>query len=312
MTRRGATPVTLVVMAAGLGSRYGGLKQMDPVGPNGETFIDYSVYDAIRSGFGRIVFVVQESFEAAFRRRMEPVLDGRAGRAYVCQRLADLPRGIPPRPDRTKPWGTGQAVLACRCAVDGPFAVINADDFYGQDAFALLYRFLENAAQQRGLPEYAVVGYRLENTLTDYGTVSRGVCSVDRNGYLEDIVERKRVERHDGVGLSVEPGGSETRIPLDETVSMNMWGFTPALFDALEKRFAEFLSDPSRDPERSEFLLPEVIGELVRAGRCRVRVLPTAGRWFGVTYREDRSISAQRITRLVADGIYPPALWAAP
>jgi len=309
VTPRDPRPPALVVMAAGMGSRYGGLKQIDPIGPGGETFIDYSVYDAILAGFRRIVFVIQESFEGAFRERMEPILAGRAEARYVCQRLTDLPGGVPPRTDRTKPWGTGQAVLACRAAVDGGFGVINADDFYGRDAFEMLRRFLAED-ERRDPREYAVVGYRLENTLTDHGTVSRGVCTIDRDGYLTDIVERKEVKRQRGAAVAREPDGSEIHLPLDAIVSMNMWGFSTSLFDELERRFVEFLRDPGRDRERSEFLLPEVVGALVRSGRCRVRVLPTEGRWFGVTYREDRPIGVERIAELIRAGVYPAHLWS--
>lgn len=299
---------TLVVLAAGMGSRYGGLKQVDPVGPNGEVILDYSVYDALRAGFGKVVFVVSEAIEAVFRERIGRAIEAQCEVVYVLQRMSDAPPGFRSPPGREKPWGTGHATLACRDVVNGPFAVINADDFYGRSAFALLADYLARV-QHRGGYEYCMVGYVLENTLTEHGSVSRGVCTVGDDGRLVEIHERTRIERFGDVARYAEDEGRWAEIPLDRIVSMNAWGFTPEFFDALESRFVVFLEQRRRDLSKGEYFLPEVVGALIREGMAQVEVLKTDERWFGVTYQEDRARVKQAIERLVQDDQYPGRLW---
>lgn len=299
---------TLVVLAAGMGSRYGGLKQMDPVGPNGETILEYSIFDAVRAGFGRVVFVIRRDFEGPFREMAAGRFEGRIAVEYAFQELEDLPRGFAVPAGRTKPWGTTQAVLAAEAAVTTPFGVINADDFYGAECYAVLGRHLD-AQADAGTGEYAMVGYQLEGTLSDSGAVARGLCRVGADGLLESIVELLSVER-DGVGAkSTSPTGEVMALSGDETVSMNMWGFTPAVFGQLREQFRSFLERQGGD-EKSECYLPTTVNELIRGEGARVRVLRTTARWFGVTYREDRARVMEEIGRLVQSGAYPARLWA--
>jgi hypothetical protein len=297
---------TLVILAAGVGSRFGGDKQVEAVGPNGETIIDYSAFDALRAGFERIVLVVRDELESAFRERFDPILSERCDLAYVVQRLEDLPDGFTVPVERAKPWGTGQAVLACRDVVDGPFAVINADDFYGRSAFELLAAFLNGPAGSR-VGESAVVGYRLDRTLTEHGTVSRGICQLDNDGCLRSIVERKRVARRDDGIAYTEDGEHWHAIERDALASMNAWGFAPNLFETFGKRFERFLAaGPSSG---DEFFIPSEIGDMVAEGSARVRVLRSKDAWYGVTYREDVSRTREGIARLVGAGVYPAPLW---
>ena len=305
MVQRGKR-LALVIMAAGMGRRYGGLKQVEPIGPHGELIIDYSIYDALRAGFKRIVLVVRDELESAFRERFDPILSERCDVAYVVQCLDDLPDGFTVPVDRAKPWGTGQAVLACRNVVDGPFAVVNADDFYGRSGYVLLAGFLGGATPE-GAPEYAIVGYPLDQTLTDHGAVSRGICRLGEGDDLESIVERKRVARRGGGIAFTEDGETWQTIPDDAVVSMNMWGFTPDLFAEFDSRFSEFLSaGPGED---SEFLVPAAVGEMVAEDRARVRVLRSQDAWFGVTYREDVPRAQEGIAKLTATAVYPTPLW---
>lgn len=299
---RGRRRPTLVIMAAGIGRRYGGLKQVEPVGPSGEWIVDYSVFDAIRAGFGRIVFVVRDELEEALRARFGAALAGRCEVDYVHQRLDDLPAGFAPPTDRVKPWGTGQAVLACRNLLDGPFAVINADDFYGRSGYELLVHFLGNRTG-----DHALVAFPLERTLTEHGTVSRGICRLGEDGTLDSIVERKRVARRDGRIAYTEDG--ETWLPVADgaIASMNMWGFAPGILVDLRERFVSFLEDDPAPDE--EFFIPSVVGELLAEGRVRVRVLRSRDPWFGVTYREDLPRTREAIADLVEAGAYPAPLW---
>lgn len=297
---------TLVVMAAGIGSRYGGLKQIDPVGPAGEIVIDYSIYDAIRAGFERVVFVIRRDIEAPFRAIADAHFAGRIAVDYVFQELNDLPAGFATPPDRKKPWGTGQAILAARAAVRGPFGVINADDFYGRRSFEILAAFLRGA--DPAATDYALVGFTLRNTLSEHGAVARGVCAVDGAGRLTAIAERLKIEK-DGAGARYEEGGVWHPLTGDEPVSMNMWGFTPRLFESLDSGFRAFLPGAMSNP-KSEFLVPTHIGDEVRAGRARVRVLATPEQWFGVTYPEDKPAVAAGIRALIAQGAYPASLWS--
>ena len=297
----------LVVMAAGLGSRYGGAKQIDPVGPTGQVLLDYAVYDAIRAGFGKIVFVIRADFADAFKAATGRWVERRVETAYVYQDLADLPAGLAPPPGRTKPWGTGQAILAAREAVDGPFAAINADDLYGAGPFRLLADRLEVARDTPGAAEFCMVGYVLERTLTDHGHVARGVCQVDPNGYLARITERTRIQRFGPAVRFTEDGETWTDLAPETIVSMNMWGFTPCFFDALAAGFETFLEENLNRP-KSEFLIPGVVDSMIRSGRARVSVLPTDEQWYGVTYRQDKPRVSDAIAELVRRGVYPEDL----
>jgi hypothetical protein len=301
----------LVVMAAGIGSRYGGLKQIDPVGPHGELIIDYSVYDALQAGFETIVFLIRRDIEALFRARVGDTIAARAEVRYVFQELTDLPPGYsPPRlppPTRQKPWGTAHAVLCCRHAVQTPFAAINADDFYGRGAFAVLAEYLRGV--EPTARDYALVGYPLANTLSEHGYVSGAECRINAEGYLTDVRERLRVERRGEGILYSDDGAAWTPISGDTLVSMNMWGFTPAIFPALATHFVRFLDENADRLDKAEFLLPNVVGDMVRSGEARVRVLPTTECWFGVTYQEDRPRVQAAIQALVTRGLYPSPLW---
>ena len=298
----------LVIMAAGIGSRYGGLKQLDAVGPSGEIIIDYSIYDAIRAGFSKVVFVIRRDIEAAFREKIGNRIQDRIETAYVFQELDQIPEGFPLPLGRTKPWGTGQAVLICREEIDRPFAVINSDDFYGASSFAGLADYLRQASDRDGVADYCMMGFTLKNTLSEFGTVSRGFCRVDREGYLEDIQERLKI-RKTGEKVSYTENGSDWIEENPESiVSMNMWGFTPGIFPELEKGFSTFLREKIEIP-KSEYLLPEEVGMLVRNKKATVKVIPTAEKWFGVTYPEDKPLVQKAIGILVDEGVYPKMLW---
>ena len=299
---------TLVIMAAGMGSRYGGLKQIDPVGTSGEIVIDYALYDAIRAGFGRAVFVIRRDIEDAFRAAIEPRLGGRIPVAYAFQERDDLPEGFAVPEGRAKPWGTGQAILACRRLVREPFAVINADDFYGPRSFGLLADFLRQADPARSA--YALVGYVLRNTLSDHGAVTRAVCRDDGAGRLAAIVERAKIEK-DGPGARFRDGDAWAALTGDERVSMNMFGFTPSLFGHLEQAFREFLAREGAAPG-AEFLIPTVVGDLIARHRATVDILPTPESWLGVTYPEDKPAVVAGIRKRIAEGTYPERLWDAP
>jgi NDP-sugar pyrophosphorylase family protein len=297
----------LVVMAAGIGSRYGGMKQIDPVGPSGEIVLDYAVYDAVRAGFGRVVFVIRKETEAMFREKIGETIERHVDTRYVYQELDALPEGYAVPAGRTKPWGTAHAVLCAAPAVDAPFAVINADDFYGRDSFRILHDHLASARDRNGVYDYCMVGFRLRNTLTEYGHVSRGVCTIGDDGYLQSIVERTRIRRF---GESVKYAVSDEQweeIPGDSVVSMNMWGFTPSYMEELKRRFPRFL-DKRIDEPKAEFFVPTVVNELIEEDTARVKVLPTTDQWFGVTYKEDRSMVVEAIGRLVEEGRYPSRL----
>lgn len=300
----------LIVMAAGIGSRYGGLKQMDPVGPNGEIIVDYSVYDALRAGFGKVVFLIRRDIEEAFREKVGRAVEKRVDTAYVFQDIENLPPGFTVPPDRTKPWGTGHAVLCCKDVVDRPFAAINADDFYGATAYQALAAYLREARDQDGVGDYCLVGYALRNTLSEHGHVARGICEVTPDGYLANLRERTRIQRFpDGIKYS-DDGISWVTLPEETIASMNMWGFTPGFFGALEARFPVFLRTNAANLSKAEFLLPNIVGEMAKEGAARVKVLSTSERWFGMTYREDRAQVQAEILQLVRKGLYPTPLWA--
>jgi hypothetical protein len=301
--------LTLVVMAAGIGSRYGGLKQVDPIGPNGEIIIHYSVYDALRAGFSRVVFVIRRDIEAAFRETIGAEIERRADVTYVYQELTDLPPGFSVPAGRVKPWGTAHAVHCCKKVVKTPFAAINADDFYGADAYRALAGYLKEARDRNGIHDYSMVGYVLRNTVSEHGYVARGVCKVTPAGYLNSIRELVHIEAlPDGIGNRDEHD-HWTPLPADSAVSMNFWGFTLSLFDELEERFPRFLAQNMENP-KAEFLRPNLVGDLVREKRARVKVLPTDARWFGVTYQADRPLVQAAVRDLIAQGRYPENLWS--
>ena len=284
-----------------MGSRYGGLKQMDPVGRSGETLLDYSVFDAIRSGFERVVFVIRRDFEEEFRENVGRRFEERIDVDYVFQQLNDLPEGFSVPEERAKPWGTGHAIWCARTAVDSPFLAINADDFYGREAIADVGTFL--AAQPVDATEYCMAGYRLDTTLSENGPVSRGVCEIDPAGLLSGIREFTKIERGpDGIFCE------GARFLGSERVSLNCWGFTPAVFSGLEALFSQFLSEHA-DEEKSEFYIPAAVFGLLTSGHATVRVLPVESHWFGVTYREDRPGVVKSLAGLTAQGNYPVPLW---
>lgn len=290
-------------MAAGMGSRYGGLKQVDPVGPDGETILDYSVYDALCAGFGKLVFVIRKDIEQPFREMVGSRFEKRVPVEYVFQELDKLPQGFSVPAGRTKPWGTAHAVLVAASAIHEPFAVINADDFYGATGFRVLAQHL-----QSGTADYAMVGFVLRNTLSDFGTVARGTCQVSNDGFLQGVLELTNIAR-DGVhARNTDADGRVTSLTGDEVVSMNMWGFTPQIFGQLQEYFHRFLKLHGSDM-KSECFLPNVVNESVLAGRVRVKVLHTDDLWFGVTYRDDHARVVDSIGRLIRGGSYPERLW---
>ncbi|MCI9244293.1 MAG: nucleotidyltransferase [Alistipes sp.] len=296
---------TLFVLAAGMGSRYGGLKQLDGVGPHGETIMDYSIFDAVRSGFGKVVFVIRRDFEQDFREKVLAKYANHVPVEVVFQSVDALPEGFACPAERTKPWGTNHAVLMGKDAIREPFAVINADDFYGRDGFRVLAEWL---SQAEGENRYCMVGYRVGNTLSESGTVSRGVCRTDAEGYLTGVTERTDIARVNGeITFTGDDGRPETT-PETTPVSMNMWGFTPDYFRYSEELFKTFLAE-NIDRPKAEFYIPFVVNELIVSGKATVEVLDTTARWFGVTYAEDRQGVVDKIRALVDAGEYPEKLW---
>ena len=298
----------LVIMAAGIGSRYGGLKQIDPVGPSGEILIDYAIYDALKAGFSRVVFIIRHHFEQDFRDMIGRNIEHRAEVSYVFQEIDALPAGLAVPPGRTKPWGTGHAALVAAPCVDAPAAIINADDYYGARAFQALHKYL-SGAKDSSTYDYCMVGYELENTLTEHGHVARGVCGVSAEGQLESVVERTKIQCIDGKTCYADPSGAWVALPPRSTVSMNMWGVTPSFFAELGARFSPWLRRSAQDL-KAEFFLPTVVNELVIEKKARVHVLTSPDRWYGVTYREDKPIVAAAIGELIAKGVYPSRLWS--
>jgi hypothetical protein len=303
------TDPTLVVMAAGVGSRYGGLKQIDPVGLNGEIIIDYSIYDALKAGFHRVVFIIRRDIEAAFREKIGRTVETRVDTVYVFQELSRLPEGFAVPAGRTKPWGTAHAVLSCKGVVRAPFAVINSDDFYGATAFQVMADYVRQAQDRTDTYDYCMVGYRLANTLSEHGHVARGICTVTPAGYLVDVRERTRIQRfEDGIKYT-EDGATWVALSPDSTVSLNTWGFTLGAFSEFEARFPLFLRKNAANLTKAEYYLPEVVGDLVREGKARVKVLPTKERWYGVTYQQDRPRVQAAIREMIQRGVYPERLW---
>ncbi len=295
---------TLLVLAAGIGSRYGSLKQLDTLGPNGETIIDYSVFDAIRAGFGKVVFIIRHHIESEFRNVFLNRFLDRIEVDYVFQEIENIPSGILIHPERKKPWGTGHAVLMAKEIINEPFAVINADDFYGAEAFQVMADFLQSAVDTN----YAMVGYQIENTLSEYGNVSRGVCEI-ADGYLVRIDERINIARNerDTIAYFDEMGASFTLFP-NTVVSMNFWGFTPGFFQQLQNSFDEFIVSNAQTL-KSEFYIPTVVNKLLNQGAARVKVLESTADWFGITYREDKENAAATLQKLINRKIYPSQLW---
>ena len=301
----------LVVMAAGMGSRYGGLKQLDPVGNHGQLIIDYSIYDARRAGFETVVFVIKRELEEAFKAgigdRLSKVIDVR----YAFQELSDLPEGYSVPEGRVKPWGTCHAILAARDVVDGPFAVVNADDYYGPEGFREIYDYLAGNPDRPGCYEFAMVGYRLGNTVTENGSVARGICEEDEHNFLVRVTERTRIEAEGADARFTEDGGETwTHLSGDTVVSMNLWGFTRSFMDEARARFPAFLDKTlAENPLKGEYFLPSVVTQLLDEHKARVKVLRSADKWYGVTYREDRPVVLKAIADMTASGLYPDNLW---
>ncbi len=300
---------TLFLLAAGMGSRYGGLKQLDALGPNGETIMDYSIYDAIQAGFGKIVWVIRRDFEDQFRNQILKKYEGHVPCELCFQALDDLPEGFTVPEGRVKPWGTNHAVLMGKDVIKEPFCVINCDDFYNRDAFMAIGKFLADLPEgSKG--KYAMVGFRVGNTLSENGSVARGICSTDENGNLKDIVERTEIETIDGVICYKEDGEWKPVGGENVPVSMNMWGFTPDYFAYSEEYFKEFLSDPKNmENLKAEFFIPLMIDKLINEGTATCKVLDTTSKWFGVTYAADRPGTVERIKSLVDAGVYPSPLF---
>ena len=297
----------LVIMAAGMGSRYGGLKQMDPMDEQGHIIMDFSVYDAREAGFEKGVFIIKKEFEDVFRRTIGDRVSRSMEVAYAFQDLNDLPEGFSVPEGRVKPWGTAHALLSARHVVNGPFVAINADDYYGKQAFRDQYRFLTETEDESSRYHYSMSGYHLANTLTENGHVSRGVCTTDARGYLTDIVERTRIEWKDGVpAYTLDEGVTWTSLPAETPVSMNMWGFGRSFLAETEARFADFLNRGlAENPMKCEYYIPSVVHELLAAGRADVRVMTTPDKWYGVTYKEDKPMVQKAIADMKARGLYP-------
>jgi len=301
--------LALVVLAAGVGSRYGGLKQLESVGPAGETLLEYSIFDALRAGFDHIVLVIRPETEGDFRESLGSRLANRVGVSIVYQEITDLPDGVSPPANRSKPWGTGHAVLAVEAAIAGPFAVINADDFYGRDAFRVLGEFMR-VFRPGSVPTFALAGFEVGPTLSDAGPVSRGLCRAGESGWLERIVEILKLTKKGEGGVFTDASGTEYGVPPDALVSMNMWGFTPEIFPELRTRFLGFLDDEQTAADgRREFLIPDVVQGMIAENRAHVRVLRHKGLWCGITFPEDQSQARELIADLVEHGEYPSRLW---
>ena len=301
----------LVVMAAGMGSRYGGMKQIDPVGPNGQVIMDYSLYDARRAGFETVVFVIKHEIEAAFKAAIGDRVSKVMQVHYAFQQLDELPAGYTIPEGRAKPWGTCHAVLAAKPFIDGPFAVVNADDYYGPEAFRVMYEYLSTHSDGE-LYDYCMVSYLLQNTVSENGSVARGVCKANPDGTLHSVAERTRIETYAGGIHYTEDGGeSWTDLPGETPVSMNLWGFGKSFLEEADRRFAGWLDENlAKNPLKCEYFLPLVVTELLEEGKARVQLLHSADKWYGVTYREDKPVVVDAIARMTREGLYPEDLWA--
>jgi len=296
---------TLLVLAAGMGTRYGGNKQLDEVGPSGETIIDYSIYDAIRSGFGKIVFVIRQDIEEQVRERFVDRLQGKIEVDYVFQEIANLPEGVRVAPDRSKPWGTSHAILVTKDKIKEPFGVINADDYYGVESFTILRDFLVNDMDPNN---YCIVGYKLGNTLSDHGHVNRGICKAGEDGLLRHIVETRQIEKTKDGATAPGPDGQPLHFTGNEIVSMNLWGFKPSCFDFLGKEFRNFINNYGMDL-KSELDIPTSVDKFVKSGEITIKILMSNERWFGVTYREDKPFVVENIKKMIRKGIYPARIY---
>lgn len=295
---------TLVLLAAGMGSRYGGLKQLDPMGPNGETLMDYSIFDAIRAGFGKVVFVIRHDIEEAFKSSIGSKYEKYIPVEYAFQSLDDLPQGFSVPDGRVKPWGTGHAVYAARNVVKGPFVLINADDFYGSDGYLKMSKFL--AAGNPG--EFAMCGFLMKNTVSENGSVSRGICDIDGNGNLVNVVEHTKIFKENGKYISKSDGRADEEFAADTVVSMNMWGFQDTLFEYLEDLFIEFLKEKGTEL-KSEFYIPAVVDSLVKQNKITAKVIVSESSWFGITYQEDKPEVQKSLKELIVNGVYPEKLF---
>ena len=296
---------TLLILAAGMASRYGSMKQTQGFGPGGETIMDYSIYDAISAGFKKVVFIIREDFAGDFKEIFEPKLKDKVAVGYVYQDLHDFVNGYQVPAERTKPWGTAHAVLCAKDAIKEPFAVINADDFYGRDAFEKAHEFLTTTCRDN---LYSIIGYELAKTLSENGSVSRGVCEVDADNNLVSIAERTKIYRDDNNKITYEEGDKKFEVPFDSKVSMNFWCFDPSVFSFIKKIFLEFLSQNGSDP-KAEFFIPIIGDRFIQEGRGAIKVIPTSAQWFGVTYREDAPVVQESLNRLIRSGEYPVRLW---
>ena len=301
---------TLVVMAAGMGSRFGGgIKQLEPLGPNGEVLMLYSIYDAIQAGFNKVVFITRKELLDTFEELVTSKIKSSIEVEYVFQEIDDLPEGFQPPEGRVKPWGTGQAILICKDLVKEPFIVINADDYYGRIAFNEIHKHLVNTRKSTDIYDFCMAGFILGNTLSDNGAVTRGVCSLDEKGNLSDVNETENIIKTiSGAGIEAEDG-SVSPIDCDNKVSMNMWGFTPEIFKELEAGFIEFLKSPGLNPVKGEYLLPTIVDNLIKLGKAEVKVLETNDKWFGVTYQADKECVKEALKTLVENGTYPNKLF---
>jgi hypothetical protein len=300
---------TLLILAAGMGSRYGGLKQIEGFGPSGETLMDYSIHDALAAGFGKVVFVIRRDFETDFRRIVGAKYEGRVAVDYVFQSLDHLPPGLSPTEGRTKPWGTTHAIWCARHVVNEPFVSINGDDYYGKNAYQIVAEHLGRHILINAVPEYAVVGYPVLSTLSDHGPVARAICQMDRQGFLTALVEHLNLEKSGHGGHYLDEKGTVHVLTGDEVVSMNMWGFTPAVFPQLERRLSGFLQDLKRSTGTNECIVATSVGELLAEGMACVRVLPTTDTWFGVTHANDKPKVMETLRTMVARGEYPSPIW---
>ncbi len=297
---------TLLVLAAGLGSRYGGLKQLDGLGPNGETIMDYSIYDAVKAGFGKVVFVIRKSFEEEFREKVTKKYEHLIPVEIVFQELNDLPEGFELNPERVKPWGTNHALMMGKSVINEPFAVINADDFYGRKSYQVICDYLSQLENSEN--QYCMVGYRVGNTLSESGTVARGVCETDENSNLTGIVERTQIKRNDGVVQFLDENNEWISLPDNKPVSMNMFGFTPDYFKYSDDFFVDFLNE-NEEKLKAEFFIPSLVNDLIVADKVEMKVLDTTSQWFGVTYQEDRPFVVSKFKELVDKGEYPSPLF---
>ncbi len=299
---------TLVIMAAGMGSRFGGLKQIEPLGPDGEIILDYSVFDAARAGFDKVVFIIKKEIEDDFKKVTEGKYESRIKVEYAYQELDNLPEGFTVPEGRVKPWGTAHAIYSCKDLVDGPFAVINADDYYGAETFRVIYDELTREKEEKDIYNFSMVGFRIENTLTENGHVARGVCKIE-DGIMTDIVERTKIMYRDGKIMYTEDDESWTEIPEGTPVSMNLWGFTEEIFAEIEKRFSVFLEKNKDNPLKCEYYIPLVVDELVKEGKAEIKALTTPEKWYGVTYKKDADAVKAAFKEKTDSGLYPSPLW---